>query len=195
MFPLGGLAGFPFTGQTGWGAFSSHCPADGHIVILFAPHVGIDKDGNVGKINRPGQDFTSTACGAAIGAFNAVKTNSEEGNFAKGYKDHQMDCIKHLLLPHVKEIENHENVNVSLVYKMYEILENFLKDITHMNFGGSNSKLALIGGIMINCDGDGTDMFLPLNFELKSKDGKTQNFFKECFPQYLTPNILEGKDQ
>ena len=42
IFPLGGLAGLPFTGKTGWGAFSSHCPADGNIVVLFAPHVGID---------------------------------------------------------------------------------------------------------------------------------------------------------
>ena len=47
----------------------------------------------------------------------------------------------------------------------------------HTNFGGQNSKLALIGGIMINCDGDGTDMFLPLKFEIKSKDGKVQDFF------------------
>jgi hypothetical protein len=42
MFPLGGLAGFPFTGKTGWGAFSSHVPNDGNIVVLFAPHVGVD---------------------------------------------------------------------------------------------------------------------------------------------------------
>jgi hypothetical protein len=32
----------PFVGKTGWGAFSSHCPEDGNIVILFAPHVGVD---------------------------------------------------------------------------------------------------------------------------------------------------------
>lgn len=54
MFPLGGLAGFPFTGKTGWGAFSSHCPADGNIVVLFAPHVGIDVEGTVGKVTREG---------------------------------------------------------------------------------------------------------------------------------------------
>ena len=54
MFPLGGLAGSPFTGQTGWGAFSGHSPTDGNIVIMFAPHVGVCKDGNVGKINRDG---------------------------------------------------------------------------------------------------------------------------------------------
>ena len=26
IFPLAGLAGLPFTGETGWSAFSSHCP-------------------------------------------------------------------------------------------------------------------------------------------------------------------------
>ena len=54
IFPLSGLAGFPFTGKTGWGAFSGHCPEDGHIVVLFAPHVGIDSNGEVGKITREG---------------------------------------------------------------------------------------------------------------------------------------------
>jgi hypothetical protein len=54
VFPLGGLAGFPFTGKTGWGAFSSHVPKNGNIAVLYAPHVGIDKDGNVGKVSREG---------------------------------------------------------------------------------------------------------------------------------------------
>jgi len=48
------LAGLPFTGKTGWGAFSAHVPVDGNIVIMFAPHVGIDRNGNVGKITRDG---------------------------------------------------------------------------------------------------------------------------------------------
>jgi len=54
VFPLGGLAGLPFTGKTGWAAFSSHCPKDGNITILFAPHVGLDREGRVGKIYRDG---------------------------------------------------------------------------------------------------------------------------------------------
>ena len=41
VFPLGGLAGLPFTGKTGWGAFSHHVPVDGNIVVLYAPHVGL----------------------------------------------------------------------------------------------------------------------------------------------------------
>jgi len=75
VFPLGGLAGLPFTGKTGWGAFSSHVPDDGNIAVLFAPHVGIDANGKIGKIHRDGQSESSSACGAAIGAYNAVKAD------------------------------------------------------------------------------------------------------------------------
>lgn len=104
VFPLGGLAGLPFTGKTGWGAFSSHVPADGNIVVLFAPHVGICNNGNVGKIHREGQSFASSACGAAIGALAAVKQDASCGNFQSGYMDQQMDTIKHLLAPRVGSI-------------------------------------------------------------------------------------------
>ena len=106
MFPLAGLAGFPFTGKTGWHAFSSHCPEDGNIVILFAPHVGVDATGKVGSVLREGQSKSSSACGAAIGALGACKASDDAGNFASGYTDHQMDCIKHLLLPHKDEISS-----------------------------------------------------------------------------------------
>jgi len=92
-----------------------------------------------------------------------------------------MDCIKNLLLPHVEEIQKGEEWSVTLIYKMYEVIDKFLGDITHMNFGGPNSKLALIGGIMINCDGDGTDQFLPLKFVIKDKNGGEVSYFDECF--------------
>lgn len=85
VFPLGGLAGLPFTGRTGWGAFAAHVPVDGNIVLLFAPHVGIDADGNIGKVTREGQECSSTACGAAIGAFNAVKDDPSQANMLNGY--------------------------------------------------------------------------------------------------------------
>lgn len=45
---------------------------------------------------------------------------------------------------------------------------------------GPDSKLALIGGIMINCDGDKTDKFLPLSFELRTKS-KNPDLFEEVF--------------
>ena len=81
MFPLAGLAGLPFTGKTGWGAFSSHVPTpDGNIVVMFAPHVGIDRDGVVGSIHRDGLAKNSSACGASIGALGALKKDRKEGD-------------------------------------------------------------------------------------------------------------------
>ena len=75
LFPLGGLGGLPFVGKTGWGAFSSHCPESGNILILFAPHVGVDLNGTVGSCHRAGQTGGSSACGAAIGAYKAGCAN------------------------------------------------------------------------------------------------------------------------
>ena len=80
-----------------------------------------------------------------------------------------MDCIKHFLVPHLKDIEGTENEQVALVFKMFDIIYSYMNDIINTNFGGPNSKLAIVGGIMINCDGDGTDMFLPLKFEVRTK--------------------------
>jgi hypothetical protein len=121
MFPLGGLAGFPFTGKTGWGAFNSHIPKDGNVVIMIAPHVGIDSSGCIGKVHRHGQDLPSCACGAAIGALAALENDPEAGNFKNGFLDHQMDCIKHMLAPHVASILEKDEKMTALAYKMYEL--------------------------------------------------------------------------
>ena len=101
VFNLGGLAGLPFVGQTGWNAFSSHVPKDGNIVVLYAPHVGVDSEGVIGKVKRNGQEESSATCGAACGAYASVKQNSANGNFLSGYKDYQMDSIKSMIIPHI----------------------------------------------------------------------------------------------
>ena len=41
-------------------------------------------------------------------------------------------------------------------------------------------KLAIIGGIMINCDGVGTDRFMPLKFEIRTRD-ETVDVFEDAF--------------
>ena len=71
-----------------------------------------------------------------------------------------MDCIKNLIAPHVAEISKQKNINAAIVYKMFDIIRKFMDDVVNMKFGGPDSKVALVGGIMINCDGEGTDMFV-----------------------------------
>ena len=71
---------------------------------------------------------------------------------------------------------------VALAYKMYEIQLNFLNEVIHLNWMGPNSKLCLFGGIMINCDDDKTDRFLPMRFEVRTKEGST-DYFTHTFGQ------------
>ena len=97
---MSGLGGLPFCGKTGWGAFSSHVPTDGNIVVLFAPHIGISKAGKIGFIQRCGHNKDSTACGAAIGAYNFIK-DDPAAEVDDNYLDCQMNCIKTLLKPYI----------------------------------------------------------------------------------------------
>jgi len=46
---------------------------------------------------------------------------------------------------------------------------------------GKDSKLVLLGGIMINIDGQGPDMFIPLNFTAVAKDGERTDMLEEVF--------------
>ena len=80
VFILGGLAGVPFTGAAGWGAFSHHVPKDGNIFVMYAPHVGVSEKGNIGWVHRPGMTHKSTACGSAIGAYGVLKDSPEAAN-------------------------------------------------------------------------------------------------------------------
>lgn len=74
VFQLGGLAGIPFPGKTGFAAFSHHVPDNGNLFILFAPHVGVSPSGEFGLVQREGQgQHCGPACGAAIGAFQHLR--------------------------------------------------------------------------------------------------------------------------
>ena len=194
VFPLSGLGGMPFVGKTGWAAMSSHVPVDGHILVLIGPHVGIDKDGNVGKVTRKGQHGSSSACGAAIGALAALEADRSAANFKNGYEDHQMDAIKHFLEPHVDELQETDNKQAALAYKMYDIAMDFLERIIHLNWMGNGSKLVIVGGIMINCDEEGSDRFLPLKFISRTQTREVDHF-RKAFGESQRPYIFEQTRQ
>jgi len=66
----------------------------------------------------------------------------------------------------------------ALSYVMYDIIEKFLNDVIHVDWQKSPiQKLAIVGGIMINCDGDKTDCFLPLKFEIRQKGETPKDLF------------------
>ena len=66
-FDAGSLAGLVFLGRTGVQAALGHVPGeDGrHRFVVFCfPHIGIDEDGTVGRVQRRGMYRASSACGA-----------------------------------------------------------------------------------------------------------------------------------
>jgi hypothetical protein len=116
-FYMGGLGGLPFVGKVGFGAYSHHVPKDGHLFILFAPHVGLSPDGLVGKYARAGQDHLDSACGAAIGAFGTLqKHRKADGSFdeqallsAASPLDQQFSYIIQHMKPKYAQIASHPN--------------------------------------------------------------------------------------
>jgi hypothetical protein len=68
-FDASSLAGLPFLGRTGLAAALGHAPGeDGrHRFVLFVlPHVGVDGEGGVGVVRRPGVRRDTAACGALV---------------------------------------------------------------------------------------------------------------------------------
>ena len=121
FFSLGGLAGIPFAGKTGFGAFAHHVPDGGNIFVLYAPHCAVSNKGGCGFYSREGQTEESTACGARIGGYNAVKNQKEEPKLDMLSCDMQMGYIKNVLWKkNRQQIANAPNANPALTYVLYE---------------------------------------------------------------------------
>jgi hypothetical protein len=124
-FALGGLAGVPFAGKAGLGAYAHHVPDEGKLLITFAPHVGVGIDGKVGAIERDGQVSISSARGAGIGA---LKTLTKPGYVASStgaisdLEDTQFEWIKMKLAPKLNGIDNAPNQVAYVTYMMYELV-------------------------------------------------------------------------
>ena len=138
-FTLGGLGGLPFAGKSGFRAYLHHAPDSGRLLIMFAPHVGIDSEGRVGALQREGQTALSKACGAALGAYKAIQSKGgaakykesavkEIGNAAAAdYKfDPELGSIIGLLTPRLKGVELAPEPITFVTYQMYTIVRDLL---------------------------------------------------------------------
>jgi len=106
-FSLGGLAGVPFAGKAGLSAYAHHVPDEGKLFILFAPHVGVGLNGKVGALERDGIAETSSACGAAVGAYKTLKNKPGAAKSTMDdLADLQFDYIKYKLSSKLDGISN-----------------------------------------------------------------------------------------
>ncbi len=149
-FHMGGLNGYPFAGITGMNAFAHHVPEDGAVLIFYAPHIGISKEGIIGEISRIGQSANSACCGAAKGALGKLAADQIiEGNITS--LDFQMNTIEQIFLHQKERILNAENRIFEATEVMYEAIDDRIEVLVkHTSY--PCRYVILVGGIFINGD-------------------------------------------
>jgi len=174
-FNLGGLSGFPFAGNTGFGAMSAHVPDNGFCLLVHGPHVGITKDGVIGKVERSGIALVDSCCGSAIAASNYLKGITDgSANInprIQQFTDFQQGAVQELILPHGKRLNDADNRMKELPYALYDSQDVLVRDIIESGKGGIKQGLALLGGIQINTGPDTDDYFHPLRFDYYDSEG------------------------
>lgn len=151
-FKMGGLDGFPFTGLTGMGAFASHVPDDGAVLIYYGPHIGITKDGSIGEIHRLGQAKNSGCCGAAKGALGKL-TNDQiiAGNVTE--LDYQMNTIEQILFSEKERVLNAKTPLFEATEVIYEAIDKRINELVEKT--NYNCKYVILAGaIHVNSDSD-----------------------------------------
>jgi hypothetical protein len=169
-FPMGGIGGAPFVGKTGFSAFSHHVPDDGHLVLLFGPHVAVSETGEVGKYAREGQSNESSACGAVIAAYHQCNCGHTNCADDESY-DMQQAWIRRQLAPHASRISKEACPMAALAHQAYTTVHDKISNIVNTDFG--NGNLVLVGGIQINMPAPYEDLFLPKMFEVRAKGKDT----------------------
>lgn len=187
-FNLGGLSGFPFAGNTGFGAMAAHIPDDGSCLVVYGPHVGVATTGQVGKVERAGIALVDSCCGSAIAASNYLKGITEGGaqitTKIQEFTDFQQGVVQELILPHGKRLADAEDRMVELPYALYESQDLLMADIVQTGCGGVRNNIALLGGIQINTAPMAMDYFLPLRFDYMDNEGNVLEDMLESITGY-----------
>lgn len=151
-FKMGGLNGYPFAGITGMNAFAHHVPEDGAVLVFYAPHIGITKEGVIGEISRIGQSWNSACCGAAKGALAKLLNNEiVEGNISS--VDFQMNTIEQIFLHSKERIRNAPNQIFEATEVMYEAIDDRIEFLFKQTQYPCK-YVVLVGAVFINGDKD-----------------------------------------
>jgi hypothetical protein len=151
-FKMGGLDGFPFTGLTGMGAFASHVPDDGAVLVYYGPHIGISRNQKAGEIIRFGQAQPSGCCGAA----RAALARLTEGKIETGYVteiDYQMNTLEQILLRSQERILGAELPLIEATEVIYEAIDQRIEALVKATSYGCKYVI-LMGAVLINSDSD-----------------------------------------
>jgi hypothetical protein len=167
-FRLGGLAGFPFAGATGFGALLSHVPDSGSCLIVYGPHCGIDGRGTAGTVPRRGKRHGGPCCGSAAAAARRVLLRGPRPPPAADPLDLEQASVVAHLAPYADRLRSAADPMEEVPYCLYEAQDAIMHQILGRCRGeaGGRTPLALLGGIEINTPPSEPDYFLPLRFDV-----------------------------
>mmetsp|Transcript_26176 Transcript_26176/g.56695 ORF Transcript_26176/g.56695 Transcript_26176/m.56695 type:complete len:355 (-) Transcript_26176:29-1093(-) len=189
VFHLGGLGGIPFTGKTGFAAFSHHVPDGGHAFILQAAHIGISNSLKLGQFTRDGQTHDGSACGAAVGALGHCAAGKPIPDLSDCGWDYQMSYIVNKISKSMERIDatyvesgKDENARQAMLAReTHGIGKEMLDNIVSTDFGCDKSMLIVLTGIQLNMPFDFEDYFEPISFEVRKSDGTVIDVFERTF--------------
>mmetsp|Transcript_12247 Transcript_12247/g.28630 ORF Transcript_12247/g.28630 Transcript_12247/m.28630 type:complete len:302 (+) Transcript_12247:143-1048(+) len=179
-FSMGGLAGFPFGGVTSFGAFAHHIPNPGSALVVYGPHVGVDANGAVGKIDRRGLANSGACCGSAAAALANARAVLAEGGtppapLPADFIDAQQSWVAHALLENgAAGVVGAPNPDAQLPRALFSAQRKAMEKIITAAAPGNvpdGNIIAVVGGIQINTPDGVSDYFLPIVFELRTCDG------------------------
>mmetsp|Transcript_13095 Transcript_13095/g.17107 ORF Transcript_13095/g.17107 Transcript_13095/m.17107 type:complete len:274 (+) Transcript_13095:232-1053(+) len=179
-FSMGGLAGFPFGGVSSFKAMARHIPVGGNCLIVYAPQVGIDSKGEVGKIERVGKTESSPCCECSIAAHEFVKkvmaNEVETPGPVTSPLDAQQTWVGSMLLRHGIRLQQAADPSAELPLALFDCMDEFMKKIVKAgcNEVPSPGRIALVGGIQIITPPGTADFFLPMTFELRNNNAELQ---------------------
>lgn len=145
-------------------------------MIIYGPHVGVDADGNVGKVNRRGRAAAGACCGsacAALGHVGCVHRGEAKPVDPAVFSDPvecQQAMVGHLLMPYAARLAKSPEPMVELPLALYDAQKKMMDKIVAAGCQevAGEGKIALLGGVQINTPESDTDYFLPLDFEIRT---------------------------
>lgn len=194
-FNMGGIGGFPFGGQTALGSLAHHVPENGTCLIVYGPHVGIDFDGVIGRVNRRGHHGSGACCNTALASLAYVKAVRAGEQIHSPDPSDPIDAqqvfVDSALLEHGERLEKAENPNIELPHAMYDCIETFFKRLMKKcarDFR-DNVTIVMLGGIIVNTPEGTPEYFLPKKFNLCNNTGEVAHDLLENLVEEGTKDI------
>ena len=171
-FRLAGLAGYPSAGKTGMEAFSAHVEESGHHFILFAPHIGISQDGELGVVRRSRMRMLTASCGSLCKALDQIQKG--ESTTPVDPLDADQCLVVNALRERLglsdslsddlsKDLAEANALTLKqLTICMVEAIRESIYELRRLT--GARHKFAYLGGVLINTPAESIDYFQPLCF-------------------------------